>query len=192
MDTFVYTETTPNPLALKFILGQCIVEEGYYLFSSLKEAQGLGVVEDIFSLPGIESVLLTPHFMTVTKKERVPWPLLESIILSALQHHWQTFPLFISAAPSSPQEEWGNWVPPTPEIQEIFRDIQELVEGKIRPAIEADGGIITVCAFEKGVVYIKLQGSCSSCPHSQETLKGGIEQTLSYYIPEVKTVELTA
>ena len=84
--TLMYTEETPNPLALKFILGKPIVHEGHYLFSSLQEAQGLPVLEDVLSLPGIESLLLTREFLTVTKTGDVPWSLLESIILSALEY----------------------------------------------------------------------------------------------------------
>lgn len=187
----MYTEETPNPLALKFILGQPIVEEGHYLFSSLQEAQGLTVLEDILSLPGIESVLLTREFLTVTKTGDVPWSLLESIILSALQHHLSAFPLTPSerAYPMHP-DQFEGWVPPDEETAEICREIETLIDTRIRPAVEADGGIILFRAFEKGVVYVVLQGACSTCPMSSETLKNGIQQTLTYYIPEVVSVEL--
>jgi len=189
----MYTEETPNPLAMKFMLGKMPVEQGYYFFSSAKEGQGIPILEDIFSLPGIESILFTPDFITITKTDQVPWTLLESILLSAFQHHFDSFPLVLDQIQfnrQSDEDQWSGWTPPTPEIADICKDIEELIETKVRPAIEADGGMITFCAFEEGVVYIKLQGACSSCPHSQETLKGGIEQTLKYYIPEVNTVEL--
>jgi NFU1 iron-sulfur cluster scaffold homolog, mitochondrial len=189
----MYAEETPNPLAMKFVLGKMPVEQGYYFFSSLKEVQGLPLLEDIFSLPGIDSVLVTPDFITITKTDQVPWTLLESILMSALQHHFDSFPLALDQMEknhSMQQDLWTEWVPPTQEIADICTDIEELIETKVRPAIEADGGMITLCGFQEGVVYIKLQGACSSCPHSEETLKGGIEQTLKYYVPEITSVEL--
>jgi Fe-S cluster biogenesis protein NfuA len=189
--TLMYTEETPNPLALKFILGKPIVHEGHYLFSSLQEAQGLPVLEDILSLPGIESLLLTREFLTVTKTGDVPWSLLESIILSALEHHFSSFPL----SPAEPRsatshDQFQEWVPPDEETAEICREIESLIATRIRPAVEADGGIISFRAFQEGIVYVQLQGACSTCPMSSETLKNGIQQTLTYYIPEVVSVEL--
>lgn len=189
----MYAEETPNPLAMKFVLGTPPVQQGYYFFSSLAEVQGIRLLEDLFSLPGIDSVLVTPDFITITKTDQVPWTLLESILMSALQHHFDSFPLTLDQIEKNRHSQanlWTEWTPPTQEIADLCQDIEELIETKVRPAIEADGGIITLCGFQEGTVYIKLQGACSSCPHSEETLKGGIEQTLKYYVPEVSAVEL--
>jgi Fe-S cluster biogenesis protein NfuA len=189
----MYSEATPNPNALKFILGKPVVTEGYHLFSSLQEASGLSVLEDILSLPGILSVLLAPEFITVNKADSVPWSLLESILLSAFHYHLETFPLSPQPSTAHLQDNrFFQWTPPTPDVAALCETIESIIETRIRPAIEADGGIITFQAFEDGIVYVKLQGACSSCPHSAETLKGGIEQTLSYLVPEVREVAIVA
>lgn len=190
----MYTEETPNPLALKFFLGMPIVEDGAYLFSSWKEASGIEALEDILSLPGIHSVLLMPEFITITKTDSVPWALLESVIFSVFSHHLHSFPLDMTQASGleDPLQEnqFAEWAPPTEEIASICQDIKDLINSKIKPAIEADGGMITFHAFENGIVYVGLHGACSECPHSGDTLKQGIEQTLTYYIPEVTEVML--
>jgi len=188
----VYAETTPNPLALKIVLGMPPVNHGYFLFSSLSQGKHHPVLEDILSLPGIESLLLTPDFITVNKTADVPWTLLESIVMSVLQHHLSAFPLDLEspAVLEKNQDKWHNWQPETPEMAAICKDIQDLIDSRIRPAVEADGGMISFSGYEDGIVYVQLQGACSTCPHSQETLTGGIEQTLKYYIPEVKEVRL--
>ncbi len=188
----MYSEQTPNPLALKIILGTPPVDSGYFLFSSLPEGKNHPVLEDLLSLPGIDSILLTPDFITVNKTADVPWTLLESIIMSILQHHLGSFPLTIGLmdAGEKNDEKWQNWTPETPEIAAICKDIEELIDSRIRPAVEADGGMISFCGYEAGIVYVSLQGACSTCPHSSETLTGGIEQTLKYYIPEVEQVSL--
>ncbi|TNN19336.1 NFU1 iron-sulfur cluster scaffold, partial [Schistosoma japonicum] len=43
--------------------------------------------------------------------------------------------------------------------------------------------------FKDGIVLLKLQGSCSSCPSSVVTLKNGVQNMLQFYIPDVLGVE---
>ena len=43
--------------------------------------------------------------------------------------------------------------------------------------------------FDDGIVKLKMQGSCSSCPSSIVTLKNGVQNMLQFYIPEVVSVE---
>jgi Fe-S cluster biogenesis protein NfuA len=71
---------------------------------------------------------------------------------------------------------------------EIVVQIKELIETRVRPAVAQDGGDILFQAFEDGVVYLHMQGSCSGCPSSTATLKAGIENMLRHYIPEVHEV----
>ena len=70
---------------------------------------------------------------------------------------------------------------------EVVACIKELLETRIRPALQDDGGDIVYKGFnpDTGVVTLKLQGSCVGCPSSTVTLKNGIESMLSHYVPEV-------
>lgn len=74
---------------------------------------------------------------------------------------------------------------------EIVAMIKELLETRIRPAVQDDGGDIEYRGFdpEAGIVKLKMQGACSGCPSSSVTLKSGIENMLMHYVPEVKGVE---
>ncbi|XP_022678667.1 nifU-like protein 4, mitochondrial [Setaria italica] len=74
---------------------------------------------------------------------------------------------------------------------EIVAMIKELLETRIRPAVQDDGGDIEYRGFdpETGIVKLKMQGACSGCPSSSVTLKSGIENMLMHYVPEVKGVE---
>lgn len=58
-----------------------------------------------------------------------------------------------------------------------------------RPTVQEDGGDVLYRGFDDGVVKLKLQGSCTSCPSSIVTLKSGIQNMLQFYIPEVESVE---
>ena len=84
-----------------------------------------------------------------------------------------------------------------PEIQTIDDDspeapivkkVKELLDTRVRPAVAQDGGDIVFYGFEKGVVYLHMQGACAGCPSSTITLKMGIENLLRHYIPEVVEV----
>ena len=55
--------------------------------------------------------------------------------------------------------------------------------------MQEDGGDIVYMGFDDGVVKLKMQGSCTSCPSSIVTLKNGVQNMLQFYIPEVVSVE---
>jgi Fe-S cluster biogenesis protein NfuA len=72
---------------------------------------------------------------------------------------------------------------------EVVGMIKELLETRIRPAIQEDGGDIDFRGFQDGQVLLKLRGACRTCDSSTVTLKNGIESMLMHYIEEVKGVQ---
>jgi Fe-S cluster biogenesis protein NfuA len=65
---------------------------------------------------------------------------------------------------------------------EVVGMIKELLETRIRPAIQEDGGDIEFRGFENGQVLLKLRGACRTCDSSTVTLKNGIEGMLMHYV----------
>lgn len=190
----MYSQETPNPLAQKFFLGVPVLSQGTYLFSSREEVQGYGPLEDLF-LPGVSSLLLTQDFITIVKNPDTSWSLLEGIVFSVLNYHLQEFPLskdiLDSLVQGKPLEEKSFL--PWDQAEESFRqDIEALMDEYLRPGIEEDGGILQCAGWneEKGILYIRLQGACQGCPHSTETLKDGIENTLKYHVDNIQEVSL--
>ncbi|CAB1319776.1 unnamed protein product [Coregonus sp. 'balchen'] len=78
---------------------------------------------------------------------------------------------------------------PSDDDDEVIAMIKELLDTRIRPTVQEDGGDVLYCGFEDGIVKLKLQGSCTSCPSSMVTLKSGIQNMLQFYVPEVEGVE---
>ena len=74
-------------------------------------------------------------------------------------------------------------------LDEIEKKIVHILETKVRPAVARDGGDIKFKEYKDGKVKVELQGSCSGCPSSTMTLKQGVQNLLSHYIPEVKEVQ---
>jgi Fe-S cluster biogenesis protein NfuA len=86
---------------------------------------------------------------------------------------------------SVPAEDVGT---DDPADADIVAQIRELIDTRVRPAVANDGGDIVYRGFDKGKVYLQMQGACSGCPSSSATLKNGIEQLLRHYVPEVTEV----
>ncbi|HEV7234397.1 MAG TPA: NifU family protein, partial [Sphingorhabdus sp.] len=105
-----------------------------------------------------------------------------------LDHYTANMPLFHapSAAFSVPAD--ADYPLDDPADADIVDQIKELIETRVRPAVANDGGDIVYRGFQKGVVYLQMQGACSGCPSSSATLKNGIEQLLKHYVPEVTEV----
>jgi Fe-S cluster biogenesis protein NfuA len=76
-----------------------------------------------------------------------------------------------------------------PEDDDTVAMIKELLDSRIKPMVQEDGGDVLFRGFENGVVKLKLQGSCTGCPSSSVTLKSGIKNMMQFYIPEVKDIE---
>ena len=97
----------------------------------------------------------------------------------------------IEAVSSAPE---ANDTTITDDDDEVVAMIKELLETRIRPAVQEDGGDIFYVRFDEdtGIVWLRLAGSCSGCPSSSVTLKNGVENMLMHYIPEVKEVENVA
>ena len=71
----------------------------------------------------------------------------------------------------------------------MVKEIKKVLDNKIRPAVEKDGGDIKFVSFKEGTVKVELRGSCSGCPSSIVTLKNGVQNLLKHYVKEVKNVE---
>lgn len=180
---FIQTESTPNPATLKFLPGQTVLETGTADFPDSDATGRSPLAQRLFGVDGVAGVFLGHDFVTVTKAEGVEWDHIKPAILGAVVEHFQSGePTLEGGAAESAHAEHSG------ENAEIVTQIKELLDTRVRPAVAADGGDITFHGFERGVVYLHMQGACAGCPSSTITLKMGIENLLRHYIPEVTEV----
>jgi Fe-S cluster biogenesis protein NfuA len=184
----IETETTPNPATLKFMPGRPVMTGGTRDFAAPEEAEASPLAEALFDLGDVEGVFFGSDFVSVTAAPGAEWRDLKPNVLSVLLDHFSgDMPLFRagSAAGIAIEDE----VPlDSPEDADIVSQIRELIDTRVRPAVANDGGDIIYRGFQRGTVFLKMQGACSGCPSSTATLKQGIEQLLKYYVPEVTEV----
>lgn len=185
----IETEATPNPATLKFLPGRTVMDAGTRDFATPEEAEASPLAEALFDLGDVTGVFFGRDFISVTAAPGVDWTGLKPDVLGLLLDHFSAnMPLFrqgTAAGFSVPAEDGFT---DDPEDADIVAQIKELIETRVRPAVANDGGDIVYRGFDKGKVYLQMQGACSGCPSSTATLKNGIEQLLKYYVPEVTEV----
>jgi Fe-S cluster biogenesis protein NfuA len=181
---FIQTESTPNPATLKFLPGLTVLETGTADFPSADAAESSPLARRIFAVDQVKGVFFGTDFVTVTKSDTAEWDHVKPAILGAIMEHFQ------SGAPVMEGEAQpaGGHAEHDGEDGEIVGQIKTLLDTRVRPAVAQDGGDITFHGFDRGVVYLHMQGACAGCPSSTLTLKMGIENLLRHYIPEVQEV----
>jgi Fe-S cluster biogenesis protein NfuA len=72
----------------------------------------------------------------------------------------------------------------------VKEKIQQIIEEKIRPYLEADGGGIEFVDYDEasGEVRVRLKGACAGCPGARITLSMGVEAALKEELPQIKRV----
>ncbi|MCE5973639.1 NifU family protein [Sinirhodobacter sp. WL0062] len=186
---FIQTETTPNPATLKFLPGQTVLEAGTADFPTAEAATKSPLARRIFAVPGVTGVFFGSDFVTVTKDGATEWDHAKPAILGAIMEHFQSgAPVMEGEGPAAGGHADHDEGPDAA----IVMQIKELLDTRVRPAVAQDGGDITFHGFERGVVYLHMQGACAGCPSSTLTLKMGIENLLRHYIPEVTEVRPVA
>ncbi|NFV81713.1 NifU family protein [Magnetospirillum aberrantis] len=178
---FIQTEPTPNPSTLKFLPGREVMTHGTADFLTKEGSASSPLASRLFDVDGVASVFLGGDFITVGKTAETDWSVLKPLVLAAIMDHFNSGAPVITDAGTGAEGSEGD--------SDVVKQIKELLDTRVRPAVAQDGGDIIFRAFEDGIVYLHLQGACSGCPSSTATLKHGIENMLKYYVPEVVAVQ---
>ena len=176
---FVQNQKTPNPNSIKFFPSKKVSLNGTYEILNKNESNN-GLVRNILSINGVTGIFLSEDFLSVNKKEEINWDDLKHIIISFINEYYaEGRECVIDNTQKNKAEN---------NLKEIEKKIIKILESKVRPAVERDGGDIIFKSYINGIVTVKLQGSCSGCPSSTMTLKQGVQNLLCHYIPEIKEV----
>ena len=179
---FIQTESTPNPATLKFLPGKAVMQNGTANFAEASEAQRSPIATRLFAIEGVAGVFLGADFVTVTKTDDRDWDVLRPQVLGGIMEHYQSGRPMI-------EEAAGDDDTPAGDDDPIVKQIKELIDTRVRPAVAQDGGDIIFKGFEGGIVSLHMQGACSGCPSSTATLKSGIENLLRHFVPGVEQVQ---
>ena len=182
----IQIENTPNPNALKFQSEKQLSEVDTQEFQKKDLNQIKNeFVKNILNFEGVELVLISKNFMSVKKDEKTSWDTLKPSIISSINDYFEKNkePIILKNNEVLNQKDNDN------DEDETIQKIKDVLETKVRPAVAKDGGDIQFISFNKGIVNVKLKGSCSGCTSSTMTLKQGVQNLLCHYVKEVKSVE---
>lgn len=191
---FIQTEATPNPDTLKFLPGRDLAADGPLEFLSAEAAQESPLARRLFQLEGVAGVFFGRDFLTVSRRGGLDWAGLKAPILAAIMDWAVAGEPLVDQALSRSEAARVAVDDANEESSQIVREIRDLLDSRIRPAVAQDGGDIEFDRFdaESGVVHLRMRGACAGCPSSAATLKAGVENLLRHYVPEVTRVEQIA
>jgi Fe-S cluster biogenesis protein NfuA len=151
-------QPTPNPNALKFILEQDVKKEGKVSFKTPQDCREIPLAAALFDLRGVDQIHFFQNVITISKFSFEEWdnlePAVQTCIESFIEDHDPDFKT------SNPEDERRSNL--SPEL----RHIEEILDKRIRPGLQGDGGDLAVQDFKDNVLIVKYQGACGTCPSS--------------------------
>jgi len=189
---FIQVEKTPNPFSLKFLPSQPVklgaeTSSGFHFTKGDAEAAKSPLARRLFTVDHVTGLFVAQDFITVSKDDAGAWSTIKPHVFSHLMDFFAEGVDAVSASDES--------TPKDTEIldsdSEVVAMIKELIEVRIRPAVQEDGGDIFYRGFDEGtgLVQVELAGSCVGCPSSASTLTNGVENMLMHYVEEVRGIE---
>ncbi len=179
-----FAENTPNPEVMKFVSEKPIIN-GFLELKSSQEAQEIPLAKGLFEFDFVKEIFINDNYIAITKNENTNW----DNILDKIQNYLQDFFL------NKQKAEKINGIFEKYQAQsfnnrgftEIEEKINAILQEYVAPAVENDGGKISLIEFDEETKTAKmlLQGACSGCPSSTITLKNGIENLLKNFLPDI-------
>ena len=180
--TTVYAESTPNPNVMKFVVNKKIVK-GVYEFKNVDETSNAPIVKSLFTFPFVKEVFLDFNFISITQNSTSNWDENVMEVREFIRSYIEDNNILI-------YEDLINTNSSIVELDtensdDISKEIIEIIEKHVKPAVASDGGNIVFQSYDQETknVNVILQGACSGCPSSTITLKSGIENMLKEMLP---------
>jgi len=184
---FIQVEKTPNPLSLKFLPSRAVLGDdssGFHFSTQDKDYLRSPLAKKLLTIDDVASVFLGKDFVTVSKKTEGAWPVIKPMVFSYMMDWY-------AEGTKAVEDVVESDTAVLEDDSEVVAMIKELIEVRIRPAVQEDGGDIFYRGFnaDTGMVQVELAGSCVGCPSSSVTLRNGVENMLMHYVEEVKGIE---
>ena len=150
---FIQTQDTPNPDSLKFLPGIDVLGKGNTMdFPSVSKAQASPLAKLLFRIEGVRSVFFGGEFITVSKMEDAEWRIIKPEIFAVIMDFFASgLPLVLEGKTQNADTEINE------DDDETVMMIKELLDSRIRPTVQEDGGDIIFMGFEDGIVKLKMQ-----------------------------------
>ena len=176
----VYAESTPNPSVLKFVANKKLVDV-IFEFNSIEESKISPFASALFKFPFVKSVFIDKNYVSITKYNVVEWDVITLELRTFIKNYIEEKKEIVKANAAEKLEKTTTQLDVAYEkLDETSKEIINILEQNIRPAVASDGGNIEFESYNSDtkLVRVILQGACAGCPSSTITLKNGIENML--------------
>ena len=193
MNYSIYAESTPNPEVMKFVANRMIADQSVEI-TTLQEAKGISIAEELLKFPFVRSIYLSANFISISKTGTIQWEDIAMQLRSFITDHLNSngirnYTENMSLDKTSIDNNTKNEKIIANEFTDYEKEIEALLNEYIAPAVESDGGAITLNYYKDNIVCVDLKGACSGCPSSTSTLKGGIEALLKRKVnPDIEVI----
>lgn len=181
----LFAEMTPNPNVMKFVSSRLILK-GFVEVKNREEASGVPLAEAIYIEFGfVDEVFISDNFVAVAKDDSVQWHEVMVSVKDFIANYLQEGGRVSNIEPQTHENPVEKII--NRDYTENEQKISDILAEYVAPAVENDGGKISLIEFDENTKTAKmlLQGACSGCPSSTATLKGGIERLLRNFLPEL-------
>ena len=181
----IFAEMTPNPMVMKFVSTKVLLD-GFVEVKSKDDAAEVPLAKAIFNeFDFTKEVFISDNFVAVTKNVSVEWHEVMVAVRTFITEYLQNGGKISNATPQKHESPVENLM--NREYTETEQKISDILKEYVAPAVESDGGKISLMEYvpETKTAKMLLQGACSGCPSSTATLKGGIENLLKQFVPEL-------
>ena len=182
MNYSIYVESTPNPEVMKFVSNRMLADKSLEVLDA-SQAKNIPLANELFKLPFIKSIFISTNFVSIKKTENINWDDIALQLRLYISDYLNSIEIMnhtdnIQSEPIEKIQEDSKLTNEKREFLGDEKEIADILDNYIRPAVESDGGAITLHSYKDGVVSVNLSGACNGCPSATITLKQGIEELL--------------
>ena len=179
-------EDTPNPNAKKFILREPLTWGIARSYENAEQAKDDPLAAALFAVPNVTNVFYVDRWITITQDGGADWRILSRLVAEPIRA--------AASADEHSARVTAAAVPAladlTPEDQGRLDRINELLDERIRPYLQGDGGDLYVIGLEGDRLTVHYQGACGSCPSSISGTLAGIESLVRQIEPDIEVVAI--
>ena len=173
-------EAAADSESIKITLDRRVSPGGSVYFAQRSDAGGWPLIERLFDVDGVHSVLVKENVVIVSRASSAAWDALRPALESAIRAHYDSNP--------DGDERVGGAAGGDVDEDSIRRRVQELLDAEVNPAIASHGGFIKLTAVEGSKIYLQMGGGCQGCGMAHVTLSDGVEHMIRNRVPEVTEI----
>ena len=175
---FIQTESTANLDVMKFLPGEPVLKSGTASFRDAEAAKRSPLAERLFQLDGVQAVGLEAEAIAITKEPGLEWHKLKPALLGIIMEHFVAGrPVLLDGAEAGPDAD----------ADEILKQVQELIDTRVAPALSASGAEIAVDDYTDGVLTMTTDD-----PGAIAGMRMGIENIIRHYVPDILDLRIIA